>query len=97
MNTTQRYNMLLCLASARKILTKLGVHPHLFPKTFSRDRDIDLDTDEEFREAFQQHAIEHPTTEHVKEVKRHRRTKKEMEQLRQFQAWQKQQRRNDGQ
>jgi hypothetical protein len=97
MNTTQRYNMLLCLASARTILMKLGVRRDQFPKTFTRDRDTELNSDEELAVAFQQHAIEHPMDENVKVVKRHRRTKKEMQQLREFEAWQKQQRSNNGQ
>lgn len=92
MNTTQRYNMLLCLASARTILMKLGVRKDQLPKIFTRDRDTELNSDEELNMAFQQHAIEHPMTEHVKETKRHRRTKKEMQQLREFEAWQKSQR-----
>jgi hypothetical protein len=79
---SDKFRMLQCFASAKTILLSLGIERSMIPKAFSRE-----DGKIEFR-------VERcePFNPNAGRIKRHRRTKKEMKQLKEFEAWQLKQR-----
>lgn len=91
----EKFRMLQAQTAAREYLVLLGVPRHKIPKNFAGGELYDPDSPEERAIAEGQHRAEHhPWSVSARHDpnKRFKRTKKEMEQLRQFTEWQKAQR-----